>query len=298
MVPRAKVGHHHAITFLSPVDGRAMFVLPWGDRTYIGTTDTDTDEPPDQVDVTEPDVLYLLRSANALFPAAHLAPGDVTASWAGLRPLIASNPTLGASQVSREHRILRGPGGMLSVAGGKLTTYRRMAVGVVDQAAAILNGTRQSTRLSRSRTSTEPLPGGKPFTLPEALRLSTESGLSERTAENLLQLYGSELPDVIRLIAADRTLAEPVHPGHPAIGAQVVHAVRREFAQRLDDVMTRRIHLRYETNDGGFQAADVVAGLMAKELDWSESRRSAEVERFLGEIRERPGEGVAQPTEP
>ncbi|MEO8449649.1 MAG: glycerol-3-phosphate dehydrogenase/oxidase [Gemmatimonadota bacterium] len=298
MVPRAKVGHHHAITFLSPLDGRVMFVLPWGDRTYIGTTDTDTEESPEQVEPTEPDVQYLLRSLNALFPSAHLAPEDVTASWAGLRPLIAADPTLGASEVSREHRILRGSGGMLSVAGGKLTTYRRMAVEVVDEATAILSSTGAPRRPTRSRTATEPLPGGKDFPLVQALRLGAEFGLSEHTSEHLLRLYGSEMPDVARLITANRALAGPVHPGHPAIGAQVVHAVRREFARRLDDVMTRRIHLRYETNDQGREAADGVAGLMATELQWSESRRSEEVDRYLREIGGKAGEGAAEPARP
>ena len=92
MVPRARIGHQHAITFLSPIDGRVMFVLPWGDRSYIGTTDSDDASAPDAVAATEDDILYLLRSVNALFPEARLGPEDVSFCWAGLRPLLNGDP--------------------------------------------------------------------------------------------------------------------------------------------------------------------------------------------------------------
>jgi glycerol-3-phosphate dehydrogenase len=132
VVPRARIGHTEGITFLSPLDGRVMFVLPWGDWSYIGTTDTDTAESPDAVAVTPEDVRYLLRSANSRFPSARLSEDDVIATWAGLRPLI-DGSARAADAVSREHAIVDGPGGVLTVAGGKLTTYRAMAAEVVDR---------------------------------------------------------------------------------------------------------------------------------------------------------------------
>ena len=127
VVPASRIGNRNAILFTSPVDGRVMFVLPWGEWSYIGTTDTDTLESPDSTAASSDDVVYLLRSVNAQFPNARLGTGDVRATWAGLRALIASPDGRAPSSVSREHVIVTGRGGVVTVAGGKLTTCRVMA---------------------------------------------------------------------------------------------------------------------------------------------------------------------------
>src|SRR5207249_1761198 len=124
---------------ISAVDGRVMFVLPWEDLSYIGTTDTDEDVSPDDVYATAADVTYLLRSANALFPQARLAPQDVVATWAGLRPLLAPARNVSASDASREHRVIESPSGLITIAGGKLTTYRVMGRDVANRVAARLS---------------------------------------------------------------------------------------------------------------------------------------------------------------
>ncbi|MGH7699845.1 MAG: glycerol-3-phosphate dehydrogenase/oxidase, partial [Gemmatimonadales bacterium] len=138
-VPRARLGQRHAVTVFSPIDGRVMFVLPWGDLSYIGTTDTDDAGPPDDVRATAEDVVYLLRSANAFFPNARLGPGDVISTWAGLRPLLAPARAVSASEVSREHRIVESAAGLLTIAGGKLTTHRVMGRDVADVVARRLH---------------------------------------------------------------------------------------------------------------------------------------------------------------
>ncbi|HLG04987.1 MAG TPA: glycerol-3-phosphate dehydrogenase/oxidase, partial [Gemmatimonadales bacterium] len=138
-VPQARIGHRHAILFASPIDRRPLFILPWGDWTYLGTTDVETDESPDAALPSEEEVIYLLRSANFLYPEAHLGTEDVVATWSGLRPLLAAEPGTPVTKVSREHRIVRGPGGMLTIAGGKLTTFRRMAEEVVNRATRELS---------------------------------------------------------------------------------------------------------------------------------------------------------------
>src|SRR3989449_8321685 len=121
-VPRKRVGHTLAVTLTSPIDGRVMFVLPWGDLSYIGTTDTDEAASPDEVRATAQDVVYLLRSVNAFFPHARLSPSDVIASWAGLRPLLRPPRDLAPSAASREHRVIESPSGLWTIAGGELTT--------------------------------------------------------------------------------------------------------------------------------------------------------------------------------
>jgi glycerol-3-phosphate dehydrogenase len=282
MVPRARLGHHHAITFLSPVDGRVMFVLPWGDRSYIGTTDTDDSIDPEGVAPTDDDVLYLLRSANALFPGARLGPEDVTMSWAGLRPLIAAADARDPGATSREHRIEVGSGGVISVAGGKLTTYRRMAVEVVNRVDQTLDPSR---KIRPAKPGTEPsaqetLPGGGRFDRGRVFAQGVGRGLSEVTVAHLVGQYGDETPTFYALAAELAELSEPVHPHHGAIGAEVVFAVRREFARRLDDVMVRRLALVYETPDAGVAAIPTVASIMARELGWDETRQREEIQRF------------------
>lgn len=128
-----RVGNRGAVTMLSPVDGRVMFVLPSGRQTIVGTTDIFTGESPDDVRASEAEVSYLLAAANAYFPDAKLTEADVIASWAGIRPLAAAPYGRNPSSISREHNIVRDSTGMITVTGGKLTTYRSMAAGVVDE---------------------------------------------------------------------------------------------------------------------------------------------------------------------
>jgi glycerol-3-phosphate dehydrogenase len=276
VVPRARLGHTHGITFSSPVDGRVMFVLPWSDLSYIGTTDTDHDGPLDLVEASPEEVRYLLRSANALFPMAHVGAEDVIATWAGLRSLPGTNPHAPASSVTREHLLLESGGGMLTIAGGKLTTYRRMAADVVNRLAP---------RLGRSRgeagTDTEPLPGGESPVREPFIRAAQQLGLAEGATERLLRLYGTESAAICNRVLENHHLGAPIHPTHLAIGAEVVHAVRRELAQRVEDVLDRRLHLTTETADHGHAAAAGVASLMGQELGWDAARIRAEAARFL-----------------
>lgn len=148
-VPRDRIGNHDAITLLHPRDERVMFVLPAGDHAIIGTTDTFTNESPDEVRPSEGDVTYLLEAANAYFPDAALGRSDVISAWAGIRPLMPSRGS--AVQASREHAIDRGDG-VVTITGGKLTTYRVMACQVVDALESALG-----RRRSRCRTDVRPL---------------------------------------------------------------------------------------------------------------------------------------------
>jgi len=283
MVRRERLGHEAAITLTSPIDGRVMFVLPWGDFSYIGTTDTDTDEGPDEVRAEPADIVYLLRSANAAFPNARLSESDILSTWAGLRALIAPEAAadaMGASQVPREHLILRGPGGMLTIAGGKLTTYRLMAAELVDRVTEILHQLDGRPRPPRPPTDREPLPGGEVMDLEPLGRPGLDLGLPAETIEYLVRCHGTECAAIFNLVRERRELGAPLTPGYPAIGAQVLHAARRELAQRVEDVLIRRLHLYYETADRGVGAARRTAELMGEELGWDEARIGTETERY------------------
>ena len=279
VIPRSRLGQKEAIAFLSPIDGRVMFALPWGDDSYVGTTDTDTAEPPETVAADPGDVVYLLRSINALFPNARLGTDDVRVTWAGLRPLLADGAG-GPSRVSREHAVVEGPAGMLTIAGGKLTTYRVMAQDVVDRAVDQLRARGYQVDVHLAATDQEPLVGGETAEVGPFQRAAVELGLSAETAEHLVRHYGTEAAGIVNLARARRELQRRLHPAHPAIEAEVVHAARRELAQRVEDVLVRRIHVFYETPDRGVAAARRTAELLGREMGWSASRVDAETARY------------------
>ena len=286
-VPRARLGHTDAITLTSAVDGRVMFVLPWGDWSYIGTTDTDHAGTADEIHATPEDITYLLRSANAAFPHAHLTEDDVIATWAGVRPLVQNGSALSTAEVSREHAILRGPGGMISIVGGKLTTHRRMAAQLVDRVVQELRALDGRPRPGRAPTDVEPLPGGEAADLGPLRAAAIDAGLPAPTAEHLVARYGTEAQAILNLVAGDRRLGERLHTEHPAIAAQVVHAAKRELARTVADVLVRRIHLRYETTDGGASAAATAARLLGEVLGWDRERVAREAERYVNGVKER-----------
>jgi glycerol-3-phosphate dehydrogenase len=247
-VDRERVGNHGALTLISPIDGRVMFCLPAGPQTIIGTTDTWTDESPETVHASPGDVKYLLQSANAYFPYAQLIPADVVSAWAGIRPL-ASPSSTNPSAVSREHSIVTDSSGVISVTGGKLTTYRSMAAEIVDLVQTSLGQRRQ-----RAATDSTQLPGA-----------DREKGIA-------------------RLQSEDNGLSTPLVEGLPYTGAHLVHGVTAEMAQTLSDLLIRRTHLAFETRDHGSSVAQRAARIVAPLLGWSEETTSARVREYERDI--------------
>ena len=279
VVPRSRIGNAGAVTLTSPIDGRVMFVLPWGSRTVVGTTDTDTDEPPDTVAPSADDVVYLLRSANAIFPNARLQLHDVIAAWAGLRPLLRGGGTSTAS-VPREHRIEESASGLLTIAGGKLTTYRVMAEQVVDRVSRRLHEMDGRPLAPRPGTDREPLPGGE---VADVAALEAEligDGVAATLAHRLVWAYGTESGAVRRLAREEPALAEPVAPGARVLAAEVVHQARREMAVRVDDVLLRRTGLALYDPAAARAAAARVAALLGAEQGWTEEEGAAAAARF------------------
>jgi glycerol-3-phosphate dehydrogenase len=279
VVPRTRLGLSHAVTLLSPLDGRVMFALPWGDLSYVGTTETPFEGSPETVTATADDVVYLLRSANAVFPDARLQPDDVVATWAGVRPLVRPRNGRSAGAVSREHAVTERPG-MISIVGGKLTTYRRMARDVVDRVAETLHALDGRPVPPRAPTDREPLPGGETADLDAIARETEQEGLAAPAARRLVRRYGSEAPAIARLAAADPALAQPVAPAASALRAELLHAVRREMVVTLCDLLVRRTHVFYETPGHAVEQAAGLAALVAPELAWGEERCRTEADAY------------------
>jgi glycerol-3-phosphate dehydrogenase len=281
-VSRKKLPHQSALILESPVDGRIMFVLPWGDLTMIGTTDDFYEGPPEDVVPTAGDVTYLLDSANALFPEANIGIDDVLSAWAGLRPLVTEE---GAAEgaVSREFIIREDPRGLFTIAGGKLTSHRSMAEELVDRTRDYLKKVHDiKVRRRKSDTEEVPLPGGDFESLDElctALRPEAEErGLSAQTADWLARAHGTRFHHILELIDGNPALAAPIVDDRPYVLADAAFAAASEMAVHAEDVLYRRTHVGLETRV--FETAcQRVVDVMAETLGWDADRRVSEATR-------------------
>jgi len=286
VVPHERVGNRAAVVLSAVADRRVMFVIPWGAHTLVGTTDTDHPGGPDVPPAVEPsDVAYLLDTVNHYFPAARLVPADVVGAFAGLRPLVAprGKATMSPSAVSREEEVFTSPSGLVSIAGGKLTTYRLVAKTVVDRVVDALRAAGDRRRFQPSRTGEVPLPGGAapPATLAGAALSRDGHGVAPAVIDHLAGRYGSRLDEVLGLVARDQRLGEPIVAGLPDPRAEVVEAVEREWALTLEDVMRRRTQVALRDASAGAAAADDVAALMARPLGWDEATSRAAARGYV-----------------
>lgn len=251
-LPAERIGNAGALTLLSPVDGRVFFVLPSDATTIVGTTDTDYDGEPEAVCATPGDVAYLLQSVNAYFPAANLTSDDVIAAWAGLRPLIGGDPRH-PDALSREHAVTTTAPGLITVSGGKLTTYRVMARDTVDAVQRMLG-----RPVREGPTGTVPLPGGD-VALDAQREIAAQRTGSHALAVHLLHRYGAEWSDVWSLAESDGALALPLSPPLSYLHAEIAWAVTREMALSLGDVLMRRVPLAWQLADHGVSLASAIA---------------------------------------
>ncbi len=291
VVDAERLSISHAVVGFQPRDGRVFFVIPWGERTYIGTTDTDFQGDPADVYATGTDVDYLVEATGFYFPDNAITRDDVISTWAGVRPLISEEDAASESSVSREHLIRLDSDGLITIAGGKLTTYRRMGAEVVDKAVDLLRMLGHPMDLRPADTGVEPLPGAvgwPPDDDHEAVaRQVQEAGagaVDMETARHLANTLGMRGLDVAELAAADPALAARLVAGRPEILAQVAHAVERELAATLSDFLLRRSQLFYRDLNQGLGAVDMVAGLMAERLGWDPARVRREVDAYQAEV--------------
>jgi glycerol-3-phosphate dehydrogenase len=295
VVHRDRLPVQHAVVAMHPKDGRVLFAIPWGDVSYVGTTDTDWSGDPAEVWATGEDVDYLLAACASYFPKHPLARTDVISTWAGLRPLMAPPSTegqLSESKVSREHSIVVGQDGLVTIAGGKLTTYRRMSAEVVDTAVNLLRiGKGVPKDLRAPDTDKSPLPGaiGWPEDddhgrVAKQVEQAADGRLDGVVARHLADTYGTRGIDLARRVAKDPTMAERLVPGRPEIAGQVDWAVTEELAAEVSDVMIRRTQLYYRDPDQGLAASALVGRRMAALLGWDEARTAESVGRYAEEV--------------
>jgi glycerol-3-phosphate dehydrogenase len=271
-----------------------LFFIPTGDRWIVGTTDTEWSGDRAEPGATAEDVDYILGEANRVL-ARPLSRADVLAVYAGLRPLVAEPAPVkdakhadgkgggdGGSEkpttkLSREHVVDAPLPGLVSIAGGKFTTYRLMAKDVVD--AAVENFARP---VPPSVTGELPLLGadGLAAVRASAQRLADDYGVPVESVEHLVARYGSTAVEVLELIRADKSLGAPLVGGGPYLRAEVAYAVTHEGALHVTDVLARRVRLLIESADSGASVAPEVAAVMAPLLGWNRRRRAAEAREY------------------
>ncbi|MHB1776220.1 MAG: glycerol-3-phosphate dehydrogenase/oxidase [Acidimicrobiales bacterium] len=283
-VPAARLPCDIASVIPVAKDRRSIFVVPWaeGGLVYVGTTDTDYAGPLDDPRCEPEDVDYLLAAVNAV-TTSQLTRADVTGVWAGLRPLLA--PVDGrhlserTSDLSRRHTVVSGPDGVVTVTGGKLTTYRKMAEDTLEAVLRLLEDPPASARRCRTRRlALRGAPG--PDDGPAALRAADPV-----VAAHLFARYGTEAGDVLAVADGRPDLLEPAVPGLPYLRAELVYAVRAEMARGLDDVLARRTRAAIQDARATAAAATAVAELLAPELGWSPERAAAEAVGYAERLR-------------
>jgi glycerol-3-phosphate dehydrogenase len=295
VVDRETLPVEHAVVLFHPTDKRVLFALPWGDRTYVGTTDTDYDGVPGEEAATLEDVDYLIAAANHYFLTSQISRDDVLVTWAGLRPLIAPEPDvgeLGESQVSREHRIVIGEDGLITIAGGKLTTYRKMAKECVDVAVNLLNlSGKLPEDIHSGQTFKHPLPGAVGWPADDdhgkvaaELVAVCDCDLSEVVARHLVDTYGMRALELAKLCVQDPSLIEPIVPGRVEIMAQVDFGVKEELAASVSDIMIRRTQVFFRDADQGLGSLDKVATRMAGLIGWSDDEKQRSVDHYRAEV--------------
>ena len=265
------------VYYESETDGRLVLVIPWGAHYLIGTTDHRFEDDPEQARADASEVAYLLGEVNRLIPQAKLQKSDILYTYSGVRPL-PYVPDKSEWSVSRSHVIhdhAPEQSGLLSIIGGKLTTYRSLAEEAVNVIFRKLG-----KKPPRCVTASLPFPGARVSDW-DGYRngLAQTSGLSRATVDRLVDIYGSRAGDIVALGQGDPALLEPIDPATGAIGAELVFTYIHEFARTLTDVLIRRTMIGH--NDGcGIGVVERAADILAPRLGWDRERRDREVASY------------------
>ena len=277
------VGLHKALLLSSPSDRRIFFMIPWRGLTLIGTTDTDYEGNPADAHADRSDVDYLIEGTNRLLPRLRLEKAGVITTFAGVRPLAAQEKK-DPWAVSRTHLIHEDANGLISVVGGKFTTFRRTAQDLVDRAAALF-----------PEKSLKPCRTGKTFFgyRSEDWRGDRINGLMKELlsqgilyppqVSRLVQRYGLQAEPIFQWILSDREMAQPVCPHHMTLCAEVRFAMQHEMAVSLSDLLWRRFQLGWSSCQG-LDALGQIAKVAARCAGWSDAQAKEQVDRYRQEV--------------
>jgi glycerol-3-phosphate dehydrogenase len=260
-------------------DGRVIFAIPWLGRLLVGTTDQEVNSPEQSV-VTREDAEYLLRHLNH-YSTRKYKLEDVVSGFAGVRPLVQQANSRQTKRLIREHEVdVDDRSGLVSILGGKWTTYRVMAKHTIDAIAGQLEGA------PRPSVSQHHLMAGASGHTPEYWKtLVRDYGVSESTARHLAEKFGTQSAMVLELTKQNPELKSPIVVGSPTIQAEIVFCIRQEMAVTIEDILARRIGLQFFDWRLAMEAAPVVASHLAQEMAWSHQERGEAVQAYVAKIK-------------
>lgn len=267
----------HAL-FITSRDGRMFFIIPLGAYSLIGTTDTRYYGDLDEVHANRDDVDYLLTESRRILPGMNIAREAILYTYAGIRPLAFSGAS--ESKISRKHRVISEgrTDRVITIAGGKLTTYRTMAKDVVDVACKKLG--MKNACVTEKKQLAGGLPMGYDDYLKEAVpEMSAHHKINAETVRHLIQFYGSRAERVLELVDMDPSMGEAISPESRDIYAQVVYSTMEEGARTLSDIVLRRMYLGM-TGTRGRKQAEKIAEVAGKELKWSREEKQQHLENY------------------
>jgi len=261
-------------------DLSVLFIIPWGDKWIVGTTDTDYESDRSSPLASREDVNYILAQANRVLEPK-LERSQVIGVFAGLRPLVSADPDSPTTELSREHVVDHPVPGFVTIAGGKYTTYRVMSEDAVNSAVADLK-----RLVPDSCTETLAIVGADGYSvlLNKADELAREYGISKETIDHLLNRHGALFSEVLEPALSDKSLLNPLIDQLPYLKAEILYAVTHEGARSVDDVLSRRTRINFEAKDQGLGAAKEVASIIGRVLGWSAAQSNESIKNYEKQV--------------
>jgi len=259
-------------------DGRVIFAIPWQGRLLVGTTDRETTFDEELI-VQQDEAAYLLNHLNRYVVRSRQIT-EVVSAFAGIRPLVRARHARVTKRLIRDHEVeIDEHSGLVSILGGKWTTYRAMAEDTIDAVQRCLGQTVHS-----GRTKHHQLSGAEGFEPDYWNELAGKFNLPEVTARHLASKFGTKAADVVSLTRGDRELRLPIVEDEGYIRAEIVYTIRQEMAATIEDVLARRLGLQYFSWELAGRAAPVVAAYLARDLGWSDSQTADAVHLYVRKI--------------
>ncbi len=278
MLPKEVLNSDAAMLIPKTPDGRVVFVIPFEGETMVGTTDTDYDALTQEAILESAEIDYLL---DTLAPYVNQRPdrSQVRAGFGGLRPLIKSGSTKSTKKLVRDHEVEHDEASnLVSLLGGKWTTYRLMAKDTIDKVGELLNNETECT------TAEYLLWGAAGYDFENWKAIAQQHNLEPETAQHLLKKYGNKAKMVVELLKENKDWNTKLADGQPYIQAEVVYQVRNEMACTLRDVLARRMRLELKDWQTTLKVLPIVANLMQAELGWTDAEKETQIERYRSEL--------------
>lgn len=259
VLDRSFLNGDHALMIPSTSDGRVLFAVPWHDHLLVGTTDTPLDTSSAEPKAMENEISFVLKNLSNYLDKTPTRK-DVLSVFAGLRPLVIPNKDKGTKEISRDHKLMTSASNLITITGGKWTTYRRMAEDTIDEAIKI-GSLEEKPCVTRD--------------------LKIHGNLKPSGKTHFLDIYGSDAKKIQQLVQEHPAWNEKLHPEYPVIKAQVIWAVRHEMAITLEDVLARRIRMLFLNARAAVEMAPIVVQLMADELHKDASWKNMQLHNFI-----------------